>query len=279
MTSITLPRSKSSSGIAYHVTGNPEGLPVVLIHGVGLRAESWYQQIAALATDYAVYAVDMPGHGDSKRLTMTQPTLSDFTAPIAALLATVINRPAVIIGHSMGALLALNLASNYPEWCAGIVPMNAVYQRNATAQAAVQQRAASLRGNEPTDPTAPIQRWFSDPSTSQDAYHADLCAQWLLAADRAGYAAAYTVFAEEDGLATTALQALKLPCLFMTGALDPNSTSAMTEAMAATVPGARSTVIADSRHMTPLTHAFAVNRALSEFLSGIDNGTMENKTA
>ena len=60
MTSITLPRSKTAQGVAYHRSGD-HGAPVVLVHGVGLRAESWFQQIEALGADYRVYAVDICG--------------------------------------------------------------------------------------------------------------------------------------------------------------------------------------------------------------------------
>ena len=50
MTSITLRRFKSSDGIAYSRAG--EGVPVVFIHGVGLRSEAWYQQVEALKYNY-----------------------------------------------------------------------------------------------------------------------------------------------------------------------------------------------------------------------------------
>lgn len=42
-----------------------EGTPLVLIHGVGMNAASWYPQIETLRRDFRVIAVDMPGHGES----------------------------------------------------------------------------------------------------------------------------------------------------------------------------------------------------------------------
>ena len=75
--SITLPRFKSANGLAFSKVG--EGMPVVFIHGVGLRSESWYQQVDALKDSYAVFTVDMPGHGESEVLRKDQPTLYDFT--------------------------------------------------------------------------------------------------------------------------------------------------------------------------------------------------------
>lgn len=266
MMSITLPRSETSEGLAYHRSGNPEGVPVVLVHGVGLRSECWYQQIDALQAHYDVFAMDMPGHGESVLINKEPAGLADFVEHLASFIENTVGRPAVIIGHSMGALLALTLANTHPQLCLGVVAMNAVYQRSDEAREAVQNRAASLRAAPQTDPTAPVKRWFSDTPSAQDKYHAALCAEWLLAADIAGYAAAYTVFAQEDGPATESLQTLTMPCLFLTGALDANSTPAMSAAMAACVRHAEVVIINDSRHMTPLTHATAVNQALLGFL-------------
>lgn len=242
---------------------------MVLVHGVGLRSESWYQQIDALQAKYDVFAMDMLGHGESTLINKNSPELADFIEQLATFIDNTVGRPAVIVGHSMGALLALTLAKTHPQLCLGIVAMNAVYQRSDAAREAVQTRAASLRKAPQTDSTAPVKRWFSDTPSAQDEIHATLCSEWLLAADRVGYAAAYTVFAQEDGLTSKDLQDLPLPCLFITGALDANSTPAMSEAMAACVSRSELVIINDSRHMTPLTHAVAVNQALLGFLNGV----------
>lgn len=269
MTSIILPRSKTDQGIAYHRSGNANGIPLLLIHGVGLRAESWYQQIDALAPDYDVYAVDMPGHGESDILSVgsDSPILADFTDCLAQFMTQTIGKPAVILGHSMGALLALSLAKSYPDLCLAIVPMNAIYRRTDEAKQAVLSRAKHLREQPQSDPTAPVKRWFSETPSTQDQSHAAMCCEWLQGANLQGYADAYTVFSEEDGLAEAELQALDLPCLFITGELDANSTPDMSDAMAQQLKQAESLVIRHSRHMTPLTHAAQVNDALLMFLN------------
>jgi pimeloyl-ACP methyl ester carboxylesterase len=265
MTSIILHRSKTDRGIAYHRTGNTSGIPVVLVHGVGLRSESWYQQIDALQHDYDVFAVDMPGHGESQTIGEPNPDLSDFIECLALFVETVVRQPAVIVGHSMGALLSLSLAKARPDLCKAIVPMNAIYQRSDDAKRAVLARAKNLRTAPQSNPTAPVKRWFSDTPSAQDKVHAALCRDWLQTNDLKGYADAYTVFSEEDGLSEAALQSLQLPCLFITGELDANSSPAMTETMSRHVSHAESLIIKGSRHMTPLTHATEVNPALLSF--------------
>ena len=272
--SIILPQSKSklksANGLAY--SHNGEGMPVVFIHGVGLRSESWYQQVDAFKNDYSVFTLDMPGHGESDLFDKDKPTLADFTEKVAQFIIDVVKQPAVIVGHSMGALLSLSLAKEYPELCLAIVPMNAIYQRSNEAKAAVKLRASQLNELTHADACAPISRWFGDLSgvdsslSEQDEYHAQLCRDWLLDANLDGYAAAYKVFAEEDGPSTSTLSKLKMPVMYLTGDLDLNSNVAMTLAMAKVTPQAKAVIIKNSRHMTPLTHANEVNAEILKFL-------------
>ena len=63
MMSMILRKNKSSNGIAYYKTG--KGEPIILIHGLGLRAESWMEQINFFKKEFTVYAIDLPGHGKS----------------------------------------------------------------------------------------------------------------------------------------------------------------------------------------------------------------------
>ncbi|MEO0390140.1 MAG: alpha/beta fold hydrolase, partial [Pseudomonadota bacterium] len=100
MTWTTQPRSKLADLAAVVVGDGPNHL---FIHGVGLRAEAWNAQIARFAPQHRVIAVDMPGHGGSPAL-QTRPSLPAYTDMIAAVLA----EPAVVIGHSMGAMIALD---------------------------------------------------------------------------------------------------------------------------------------------------------------------------
>ena len=91
MTLKTLQRSESANGLAFHRSGS--GDPVVLIHGVGLRAEAWFQQLPVLTRDHEVFAVDMPGHGDSALLNGTAPSLSAYVDHIASWLESEPFRP------------------------------------------------------------------------------------------------------------------------------------------------------------------------------------------
>ena len=231
------------------------GPSIVMIHGVGLRAEAWNAQIDALRQRYRVQAVDMPGHGESDGSDLQ--SLAEFTDAIAA----GIDAPALIMGHSMGAMIALDLAFRHPSLVVGVAALNAIFQRTAEATQAVQARAAELDGHTVADPSGAILRWFGVAQSAE----ADACQTWLTEVNPAAYQSAYRIFAHEDGPAPDRLAHLDCPALFLTGSDEPNSTPLMSEKMAALCPTGEAQIIADAAHMMPMTHPNEVNTALQAF--------------
>ncbi len=253
MTWKTRPRS-NAQGLAAITVG--KGPKMLLVHGVGLQGEAWGAQLDALADSFRVTAMDMPGHGASRCLPTTA-VLADYTDAIVAALDT----PAVVVGHSFGAMIALDMAIRYPEQVAGVAALNAIYRRDEDAKAGVRARANSLDGVSIVDPTAALERWFgSDPSPERDA-----CRDWLCAVDPEGYRRAYTVFAHEDGPSDQGLQGLRCPALFVTGGRESNSTPLMSTAMAALAPQGKAEIFPSAAHMLPMTHAPQVNVILAQF--------------
>jgi pimeloyl-ACP methyl ester carboxylesterase len=278
MTVAELPRQFSSAGIAYHRCG--EGPAIVLVHGVGLRAESWLPQIEALGGRYTIYAIDLPGHGESVRLARVAPSIRDYTEAVRAFIEEIVAAPVLVAGHSLGALVTVDLAATVPEACRGIAALNGVFQRPQDARGAVEERARRLREQigaapDPVMARAPVERWFGTNPTGRNAEMAAACTAWLEANDIAGYAAAYTAFAETDGASAAALPGLAMPALFLTGEHDPNSTPAMSVAMAGRVTGAEAIVVRGAAHMAGLTHPQEVNDVLLDFLGRIGGDTAQ----
>lgn len=261
MTWTTQQRSKVGP-LAAIVGGS--GPNVLLVHGVGLRAEAWGGQLDALAQTCRVIAVDMPGHGESDRLAGL-PQLRDFTDAIAAILT----EPAIVIGHSFGAMIALDMAGRYPDLVYGVAALNGIFQRDSAAKDAVVARAASLDGKTIADPIATLCRWFGTaPCAARDA-----CQEWLCEVDPAGYRDAYRVFAAQDGPPAQALKNLRCPALFLTGGDEPNSTPQMSQRMAALAPKGTSIVLKGAAHMLPMTHAAQVTAILETFIQDTQNDT------
>ena len=254
--------------VGYRRSGH--GPAVVLIHGVGLQKAVWAPQIAALEADHDMIAVDMLGHGASSE-PPPEPHLEDYADAVRAVLDDLGIAKAHVIGHSMGALVALEFALNHPERTLGVVAMNGVFSRTAEQRAAVAARVDELGGGlSLPDWNSALARWFGDPVPTHLQAAAEDARRLLAAIDPVGYARTYRLFAEADAEHGARLLQLAVPALFLTGAEDPNSTPAMSAAMARLSPHGRLVVMPEMRHMMTLTHADAVNRELRTFLDSVD---------
>lgn len=240
---------------------------VVLIHGVGMNQTVWSPQIDALTASYRVVVYDMLGHGESA-LPTAAPTLDEYASQLKALLDAMRIERAHVIGHSMGALVALEFALEHAERTLSVVALNAVYDRTPAQREAVMTRAATL-GDVPLDTgvDATLSRWFGDPVPGHLTQAAQAVRDLLLSVDPIGYARTYRLFACSDDAHVGRLASLAVPTLFLTGECDPNSSPAMSCAMAAATPFGRAEVIANERHMMNVTDPEGVNQRLLAFLA------------
>jgi flavin reductase (DIM6/NTAB) family NADH-FMN oxidoreductase RutF/pimeloyl-ACP methyl ester carboxylesterase len=249
-----------SDGAAVRVIEAGQGAPLLLIHGVGMRAEAWGPQIEALSDRARVIAVDMPGHGESDLLA-GEPRLPDYVAWAARVIEALGLGPVSVAGHSMGALIVGGLAVTRPDLVARAALLNGVHRRDASARAAVLARAAEIAAGGGSI-EAPLARWF----TADEAATRDQVAGWLQSVPQAGYAAAYRAFAEGDATYADRYAEIRAPLLVLTADGDPNSTPEMTRAMAAAAPRGEAVVIEGHRHMVNLTAPQAVTDRLAAWL-------------
>jgi pimeloyl-ACP methyl ester carboxylesterase len=258
----TLQRSRTPSRAAYVDRGHGDET-VVLVHGVGMRLEAWGPQIDALARDYRVVAVDLPGHGLSAPLGQP-PELENFVAWFGTLLDELALGPVNVAGHSMGALIATGIVATAPAKVRRVALLNGVYRRGAGARQAVEARADEILSGT-FDREAPLARWFSAEERGGHAY--DLVRTMLAAVNADGYATAYRAFATGDAVYADCWPSVTRPALFLTGDGDLNSTPDMARAMAAAAPLGEAVIIAGHRHMVNLTAPDAVNDALAHWLT------------
>jgi pimeloyl-ACP methyl ester carboxylesterase len=108
--------------IAFTIEG--EGNPIVLLHGFGASIGHWRKNIPVLARHgYTIYALDLLGFGDSAKpdlpysMELWHQLVQDFWV-------THIQTPAVWIGNSIGALLALMVVTQTPQLAKGGVLLN-----------------------------------------------------------------------------------------------------------------------------------------------------------
>lgn len=108
-------------GRSLHAVQRGAGKDMLLVHGAMTTHHDWIEGPAdSLAEGARVTAIDRPGHGLSRRPRFVG-TPRDQAGQIASGLDRLDVGPAIVIGHSFGALVALALAERFPERVAGLV--------------------------------------------------------------------------------------------------------------------------------------------------------------
>jgi pimeloyl-ACP methyl ester carboxylesterase len=129
----------TTGGVRLHYVERGQGRPVVFLHGNGMMVEDMLISgvVEAAEKSYRAIAIDRPGFGHSAR-----PRGSAWTAAAQAeLLPRVferlgIQRP-IVVGHSLGAMVALALALNHPDQVSGLVLASGYYFPTARADVAL----------------------------------------------------------------------------------------------------------------------------------------------
>ena len=97
------------------------GEPVVLIHGLGLSGAIWDRVRDALGPGYRLVAVDLRGAGRTRELAAKELTLGQWAVDLGAVVDELgLERP-VLVGHSLGASVALRYALERPDGVRGLV--------------------------------------------------------------------------------------------------------------------------------------------------------------
>ncbi len=97
----------------YYTAGEPNGRPIVMLHGMSTSADSFREALHELAAELWLIAPDIPGFGYSDN---TEPyTMSHLVEWLAAFCGELALPPAGLVGHSFGGALAGGFAAAYPD--------------------------------------------------------------------------------------------------------------------------------------------------------------------
>lgn len=117
-------RFVEAGGMDWHVQEMGQGPTILLLHGAGAATHSWRDLMPILAERAHVVAIDLPGHGFSGDPGSGGLTLPGMSRRVGGLVEAMGWRPALVVGHSAGAAVALRLALDGRIGDAGIVAIN-----------------------------------------------------------------------------------------------------------------------------------------------------------
>ena len=112
MTEVPLQNIKLAHGmLAWREAGT--GPPLVLLHGIGSGSGSWDGALAELSKTWRVIAWDAPGYGGSAPLVESAPLAAHYAAALENFLHQRAPWPLVLVGHSLGAIVAAAVAARH----------------------------------------------------------------------------------------------------------------------------------------------------------------------
>lgn len=255
------------NGTRLYVERVGRGQPILFMHGATLDHRMWCAQVEGLADRFEVITYDLRGFGRSAIPTPPFKHCEDA----AALLEHLGVGPAIVVGHSIGGLYALELVVSRPDLAKAFaaVCMSGLgepsFPEAITAKFGAIRKAASEQGVDAAKAIWLTTGWFDSVLARPE-----LAAQAReMLADYSGvYWKGDVGGSNLDPPVRTRLSELRLPTLVIDGGLDLDYNHQIADALAAKIGGARLLRLPQAGHMANMEDPEAVNRAIAE-LAGV----------
>ena len=161
-------RFVEAGGLRLHYLdyGTPGMPPMLCVHGGAAHAH-WFDFVAAGFTSaYHVLALDLRGHGDSGWAQSPDYTYEHYAADLAEAVKKLELRNFVLIGHSMGGMVSLVYAANYPGRVAKLIVVDTT-MRLAEERISAMRRRGNQEGSKYTSREEMMARYRLLPPGSQ----------------------------------------------------------------------------------------------------------------
>lgn len=164
-------RLPSGLKLAYVELGNPKGEPLLLLHGFTDTSRSW-SLVAPYLSDYRLIIPDQRGHGaaDAPRCCFSSSVYADDARQLLDVLG--LDRVAVA-GHSMGSMIAITMAAEYPERVSRMIligstalspvkPGDWLYDQVMQLKAPLDPDSSFMREWHPSNQPTPVEPRFAE---------------------------------------------------------------------------------------------------------------------
>jgi pimeloyl-ACP methyl ester carboxylesterase len=250
--------------------GGIDRLPLVLLHGIGSNARAWAGQFAAFSADRRIVAWNAPGYAGSDPLDAAWPLAADYADALTALLGHLAIDRCVLVGQSLGAVMATAFALRSPQRVAALVLASpAAGYGVGVGQALPDKVAQRLVDLDTLGPEGLAAARYARLLTERASPEARAIVHRAMAEILPqGYAQATRLLAGADLVA--AAEGLSVPTVTLWGDADVVTPPAACRRVADAVPGGRSVVIIGGGHAFATEMPDMFNTALTPVLADAD---------
>lgn len=143
----------AAGSIVVEEHGPPVGTPIVLVHGMAGDAGYWRDVVAELGTAYRLVIPELRGHGRSDLAPDADYSIAANAADLLGVLEQMELPPCILVGHSFGASVAIEMAATSPERIAGLVVVDGAGDFSHIPRAALSGFIAGLESDEDFETT------------------------------------------------------------------------------------------------------------------------------
>lgn len=126
-----------------HYTFSGEGEPIILLHGFLENSSMWERLQKELSKSHSVYALDLPGHGNTEAIGYIH-SMEEYAALVLAFADDKKLKTFSLIGHSMGGYVALALAELQSEKINKLILLNSTSLADSEAKQKERNRAITM---------------------------------------------------------------------------------------------------------------------------------------
>lgn len=249
--------------------------PLVFVHGYACDHEDWQPQVEFFQSRHHVITCDLPGHGASEQHP-DHCSIESFGADVSALLAALELAPAVLIGHSMGCRVVLQVYLTAPERVSGLIFVDGSCVGGNDPQAAEAQMMQYIAD---VGFPAMMQALFDDMflDNANAALKHRIVQRALTLPEAFGALLFSRVVAWDAGKMNTALSQIAVPLLVLQSTyfnvqrvrvpMQPGTVTPWMEHVQYHVPSARMDIVSDVGHFPMLEAADAINDKSAAFIA------------
>lgn len=248
-----------------------KGRPLVFIHGIGTNLNFWRDIIPNFSNDYDVICYDLRGSGLSGFSSEPPLSVELWSRDLCSLMEALRIERAALVGWSLGGMIALQFASNWPERVSSLVLVGSTTKLLPPAIRLFEERAKLAESGGMMDL---VKKTFQ---TTEEAFAPSIRQRYperlqffkqMLESNREEtYAATSRALVNAD--LSDKLESIKTPALIVVGQYDIRTPLSDSELMCMKLQNGYMKILPECGHFYPLEQPELFTRVLKDFLDTV----------